>query len=161
MVYPKWSEVSEKVQEHQTTRKEYLQTEYPWLSNDLYKLYNSRSEEYNVHLTLALAFIKHESNGKIVRSRKNRNGTRDYGRFQVNTRHKEDNPRELLKDELNSYYGFYYISRCLKHSNYNLPEAIRKYNQGINGTRSRYKNWKYVERILTTYINTRDKTLNI
>ena len=121
-----------------------------WLTDSLYDLYFYRSKEFNVDIKLAISVIRAESQGRKVISKKNKNGTYDYGRFQVNSVHFSQSPESLLKDKLNSYYGFSYLSQCLKKSN-SLSEAIRKYNQGLYGKEKYYKNWKYVEKILYCY----------
>ena len=114
-------------------------------------MYKYRSIEYDIPIELALCLIDAESSGRKIISRKNRNGTRDYGRFQINSCHMPDNPRQLLNDTVNSKYGFSYLKKCLLKSSGNLKEAIRMYNQGLNGTRKYYKNWNYVEKVLMCY----------
>jgi hypothetical protein len=37
-------------------------------------------------------------------------------------------------------------------SNGDIREAVRKYNQGHNGIRKYYKNWKYVDHIQRSYL---------
>lgn len=129
-----------------------LSDKHPWLNSDLQELYEKRSIEYNVPLELALCVVQAESDGKNVRSKKrNKNGTYDYGRFQINSVHMPNNPERLLIDEINSKYGFWYLSLCLKKSKNYLPDAIRFYNQGIHGKKRYYKRWEYVEEILKCY----------
>lgn len=123
---------------------------YSWMGEKLYNLYKARSLEFGVSMRLATCLVQTESHGKIVVSKKNENGTRDYGRFQVNSVHKPVNTRELLWDRTNSRYGFSYLSKCIRKDH--LPDAIRLYNQGLNGKRKNYKNWKYVGKILGCYI---------
>ncbi len=133
------------------SKKEKLMNRHPWLTNKLYKLYKQRSIEYNVPLKLAVKIVNVESNGRIVISRKNKNGTRDYGRFQINSIHMKNNPKSLLQDSINSKYGFWYLSLCLKKSKRDLIDTVRMYNQGSNGKAHKYKNWKYVVKVLKEY----------
>lgn len=141
---PEYLNLSQK----QIIEKEKLFKKYSWLNSRLYNLYKCRSIEYKVPLTLALSLINAESKGKNIISKKNKNGTRDYGRMQINSVHKLNNPRKLLNDKINSKYGFWYLSKCFNKSIGNIPYAIRMYNQGLNGKKKHYKNWKYIEKIL-------------
>jgi Transglycosylase SLT domain len=125
-----------------------LRKKYKWLKPGLYNLYKKRAAEYRIPLNLALAVIHAESRGKNVISKKNKNGSRDWGRMQVNSIHMKRNPRLLLNDKINSRVGFWYLSAAYKKSGYNLKETVRLYNQGLAGKRSNYKNWKYVTSIL-------------
>ncbi len=131
--------------------KNKLMIENKWLTDNLYDLYYYRSKEYNVNINLAIAIIRAESNGRNVVSRRNKNGTRDYGRMQINGIHFPKNPRKLLNDKINSKYGFWYISYCLRESDGNIKKAIRLYNQGVHGKAKYYTNWKYVYKILDYY----------
>ena len=136
------------------------QSNYKWLTDELYTLYYSRSRQYSVSMDLALAVIQGESGGKNIRSHKrNRNKTHDYGRMQINSIHSKDNPELLLNDIYNSKYGFYYLSKCIIKSKGNNQEAVRFYNQGINGKRYKYNNWKYVNKILKYYNKYKEEIL--
>lgn len=132
-------------------KKNHFQSEFKWLDNKLYNLYKFRSLEHNVSLKLALCVVHTESKGKRVVSKKNKNGTRDYGRGQINTCHMPKNPKRLLKDSINSKYVFMYLRKCLKKAKGNISETVRMYNQGLHGRKKYYKNWKYVERIKRLY----------
>ena len=133
------------------SKKEKILNRYSWMSKKLYNLYQKRSKQYNVPIKLAISVIKAESNGKVVKSRKNKNGTRDWGRFQINAVHMPNNPKKLLDDKINSKYGFWYLSLCLKKSKGYLKHAIRMYNQGLAGKEYKYKNWQYVNNVLKEY----------
>lgn len=136
---------------HYLILKNKLFKKHAWLNNKLYKLYQDRSRNYMVPIDLATSVVNAESNGRNVISRANNNGSRDYGRFQVNSIHLPSSPRKLLCDKINSKFGFMYLSLCLKKSKNNISETIRMYNQGLNGNKKYYKNWKYVEKVLICY----------
>ena len=133
-------------------KKNVLMESHSWLDDKLYNLYKSQSEKYKVPIEIAISVVQVESHGKNVVSRKNSNGTRDYGFFQINSVHKPDNPRKLLDHLENSKFGFWYLSQCLKKSHGHLPEAIRMYNGGLNNNRKYYKNWAYEQKILKNYL---------
>ncbi len=133
----------------QLQHRDKLLKKYSWLDKKLYYLYRARSLEYGAPIELGICVVQAESNGRTIISRKNKNGTRDYGKFQINSVHMPDNPRALLGDIINSRYGFWYLSLALNKTD--LPDAIRLYNQGLNGKRKYYKNWKYVRKILKCY----------
>ena len=147
LIYPEWLQVSQE----QAIKRNYFLNEHSWLTERLYDLYVERSIQYEVPLKLALSVVEAESNGRKIISRMNRNGTRDYGRFQINSIHMPKNPKKLLNDYYNSEYGFWYLSKCLEKSKGNISETIRMYNQGINGNKKHYRNWRYVEKILICY----------
>lgn len=131
---------------------EYLYIKHPWLTEKLYVLYKNRSIEYKVPFELALCVVQKESDGINKRSnKKNKNGTYDYGRFQINSVHMPNNPRLLLIDKINSQKGFWYLSLAIEKANYNTIDAIRLYNQGIHGKKKNYKNWEYVKEIFECY----------
>lgn len=125
--------------------------EFPWLTPKLFRLYTKRSIQYKVPLKLALSLIQYESGGRNVVSRKNRNGTRDWGRMQINSVHMPKNPQKLLNDWTNSKIGFWYLGRALKKSRGNMYTAVRLYNQGLAGKHWKYRNWGYVKRIIRKY----------
>ena len=128
-------------------------TNFKWLTDELYILYDYRSKQYGVDIGLALSLIRAESNGRNIRSyRQNKNGTHDWGRFQINEVHVDyKNPHRLLIDITNSDYGFRELSLAFKKANGNLKETIRMYNQGRNGNRKNYTGWAYVNRVVSHY----------
>ena len=79
-------------------KKQYYIQKFSWLNDSLYDMYFYKGKKYNVSLQLALSIAQTESRGKKVISQKNKNGTRDYGRFQVNAIHCLGEPKKLLKD---------------------------------------------------------------
>lgn len=126
---------------------------FPWLKGKkwLFSLYVKRSRQYGVPLKLALSLITYESGGRNVISRKNRNGTRDYGRMQINSVHMPRNPRALLNDWVNSQKGFWYLGAAMKKAHGNIYTAVRLYNQGLAGKHWKYRNWGYVNNIVKKY----------
>lgn len=145
-IYPKYSELSAT----EILKRDYLYKKYSWMSKKLYTLYRSRSIQFKVPLKLAVCVVQTESHGKKIVSRLNSNGTRDFGRFQVNQVHMPKTPYRLWYDYTNSKYGFMYLKMCLNKSKY-LPDTIRMYNQGLNGIKKYYKNWKYVDKVIECY----------
>lgn len=135
----------------QINNKRALFKKYSWLNYRLYNLYKYRSIQYKVPLDLAICIVDTESKGRNVISKKNKNGTRDYGRMQINSVHMPICPTKLLNDKINSRIGFWYLSKCYRKSRGYLPDCIRYYNQGLNGKKKKYRNWRYVRKVLICY----------
>jgi soluble lytic murein transglycosylase-like protein len=126
---------------------------YKWLSYDLYLDIVTICKKYNVNTIIICAIINAESRGRNIISKKNKNGTKDYGIMQINSIHLSNNPRQLLNRKLNIEYGIKYLIKCYNRSNKNLKTTIRFYNQGYNGKKHKYKNWKYVNKIYNDIID--------
>ena len=97
---------------------------------------------------LVLCIIHVESRFKNVKSMKNKNGTRDFGLMQVNNCHRVlAEPLDIVS---NIRFGCRYLFFCFRGGT--IADAIRRYNQGLNGKREKYNNWRYVAEILNKYI---------
>jgi hypothetical protein len=149
----------------------HLRDYYKWMNPKLYLHIVKNSVKYNVSEELISAVIKHESNGKNIRHKKNRDGTYDYGVAginEVNLRdgiYKGKGHKILLTYKYNIEICAYKLNKALKKARYVkiskkdkvkeyqgiIKEACRMYNQGLNGRRYRYNNWKYTERIYADY----------
>lgn len=73
------------------------------------------------------------------------------GLMQVMEFHHKGNPKELHEINLNFQKGFNILKFCKVKSKNDLFETLRRYNQGPNGNRKKYKNWKYVMKIMLHY----------
>jgi len=107
-----------------------LSLEYKWLTQELYYTITKYSKKYNVDKVLICALIQHESNGRNVRSRRNRNGSRDYGLMQINQIHSPKNIYALNNKDTNIRIGVWYLSKCLRKSRGNIKRACIFYNAG-------------------------------
>lgn len=130
-----------------------LKLQYSWLTPDLFYIIEYESNKMLLDSKLIYAVIARESNGKNVISRMNKNKTHDYGYMQINSCHVEKGKEfELLNPHINIIKGVSYLRFCMLLSNGDIREAIRKYNQGHNGLKKNYKNWKYVDTIQQSYL---------
>jgi soluble lytic murein transglycosylase-like protein len=116
-----------------------LFSQYRWLTHEIYFFINKYSKKYNVDEKLICAMIQRESNGKNVRSRRNRNGSRDYGLMQINSVHSPRNVKSLYSYDKNIRIGVWYLSLCLKKSKGNVKLACIYYNGGLNCNVQKYK----------------------
>ena len=130
-------------------------TYYPWMKKNIYNYISFYckywSKNYKIDEELVYALIQHESGGKNIRGRKNRNGSRDHGIMQINEVHSPNDVTRLYNCKINIKIGIWYLSLCIKKSKGNIKEACRMYNQGLYGKKWKYKNWKYVKRIIKDY----------
>ncbi len=131
-------------------RYKYLSTKIEWLTPDYYLIVKNTTKKYDVEMDLALSLVEIESNGKNVVSRLNKNGTRDYGRFQVNSVHEKDNPKKLLNDGYNTNVAINYLSKCIDKASGNYFYAIRFYNAGLNCSKN-VNNVEYIIKVLNFY----------
>ena len=135
----------------------YIETKqkYSWLKEHFFIYLSNKCLQKNVDIHLALAIIDTESDGRNIVSRKNRNGTRDYGYFQVNSVHMSDTPLKLLNYITNIDYGVSYLSQCLKKAKGQKILACVYYNGGMNCNVKRYltrKTGNYPLKVYSTYI---------
>ena len=150
---------------------------YSWMNPTLYYHIKQNCKKYNVPEELICAIVQNESGGRNIRHKRNKNGTYDYGMAGINEQHvkegvlKGKSPKILLKYKYNFMISAYQLSKALekaKHVKISkkdkvqkyqgiIKEACRMYNQGRNGKRDRYKNWKYTERIYADYRNLTEK----
>jgi hypothetical protein len=133
-----------------------LKLQYEWINIDLYHiiLYESKIAKFDPRLIVAIIDV--ESSGQNIISKRNSNGSRDYGVMQINSAHiKKGEERLYLNYNINIAKGISYFKECMKQSNYFIHESIRMYNAGINSKKSNNK--KYVQRIFHNY----HRSLNI
>ena len=129
-----------------------LSMQYEWLSLDLYNiiLYESKVADFDPKLICSIIHV--ESSGENIISKQNKDGSYDIGYCQYNTKNmKKGEERLYLNPNLNIRSGILYFKDCIKVSNGRLDDSIRLYNQGINGKRDKYKNWKYVKKVFKAY----------
>lgn len=147
------------------SKKEFLKYSYlvkcfSWLKYDTFIIIRKNAKKYKVPIELICAVIQHESGGKNIRSRRNYNGSRDYGLMQINSVHVSD-CKTLYNIRKNIRIGSWYLSKCLKKAKGNVKEACRMYNGGLHNKRWKYKNWKYVNRIYRDYYKIKTYFYNI
>jgi len=125
--------------------------QYKWLTEEIFRIVWDEAVERGLERRAIFAIIQAESGGRNVVSRRNRNGTRDYGLMQINSVHSPKNPWVLLNVRVNVRTGCWYFSRCIKKSGGVLSEAVRYYNAGLGSKRKSYKNWRHVYRVVAHY----------
>lgn len=134
--------------------KRYKQN-YQWLTKSIYIYVRDESKKYDISISLIFAIIDVESQGRNIISKKNKNGSKDYGLMQVNSVH-EKYPRKLLNIKYNIKKGISYLNDCFnmsqkRYGHVHITTIIRLYNQGFNGKVKYYKNWKYVDKIYNNW----------
>jgi len=113
---------------------------FKWITKDFYFYLDNKCRQYGIDPLFALSIAQRESNGKNIVSRKNRNGTRDWGYFQVNGTHLPKNKRhQLLNYKTNINKAMWYLNLCLKKSRGNKKLACIYYNAGLNCKVYKYK----------------------
>lgn len=127
-----------------------LHNQFNWLDKDLYQLLLEKSSEHKLDIKFICSIIQHESRGKNVISRANKNLTRDYGIMQVNEVHYKKNPQMLLNRIFNVSVGTAYLSMCYKKAKGDFAKTVRLYNGGLNSSEYKYTNYIYVAKILNT-----------
>ena len=134
----------------------FAKSKFSWLKKDFYYYLDLRCKGKDIDPIFALSVVQHESNGKNIISKQNRNGSIDVGFFQINSVHMPKNPRKLLNYRLNTRKALWYMSLCLKKAKGDKYLACIYYNGGLNCNVRRYKrnkNKDYPKRILKTYYN--------
>lgn len=134
-----------------------LKKQYVWLTLSFYNKIHYKSLKHKLDPALVCSLIHSESYDRKYRHTLKKMqaaisvaGARSF--MQVMPVHYKGNPKDLHNVDLNFRLGMRYLRRCILVSKGNLHEALRKYNQGINGNRSRYAGWiSYVRVILRRY----------
>jgi hypothetical protein len=124
-----------------------VKIQYPNITHNLFEIIYTQSKRNYLNPLLVCSLINAESNW-------NRNATsyvNARGLMQVMDFHLNDNYIHLYRVDINVSLGCGYLERCKNYSRHDLSETLRRYNQGINGRRKNYNNWKYVNKILTHY----------
>ena len=128
---------------------------FKWVKKKFYYYLDYKCMKKKIDPIFALAIAQTESGGKNVISRKNRNGSRDYGRFQVNSVHMPKRPRKLLNYKINIDKAMYYLGLALKKAKGDLGLACIYYNAGLNCNVGKYRRskklMKYPKKILRIY----------
>ena len=144
MVCPTWSFLPERAEdEYHAMRKH-----FPRMTWEIYETVYATARRLGIDYKLVLCIIWRESNFKNVKSKKNKNGTHDLGIMQVNNCHRVlAEPMDIVS---NIRFGCRYLFYCFRSGT--IADAVRRYNQGLNGKRKDYKNWRYVAEVLNKYI---------
>jgi soluble lytic murein transglycosylase-like protein len=88
-----------------------------------------------VNLAFAVAYTESEFNPNAVNSRRNSDGTKDWGLFQLNDGYRESWSRaDFFNIRANAREGITFLKTCLE--TYDGIVAIAAYNRGISGVRS-------------------------
>jgi len=123
---------------------------YIWLNIEVYSTIEYFSYKYRINKSLVLAVIQQESgsycDNKLEKMIKVRSYAGAIGIMQIMPFHVEDF-KQLYDYRTNIEKGIWYLSKCLKKSKYNIVEACRMYNAGLNSKRWKYRNWAYTKRI--------------
>ena len=144
MLCPTWSFLPETAEtEYQGMRKH-----FPRMTWEIYETVYATAGRLGLDRKLVLCIIWRESNFRNVKSKKNKNGTHDLGIMQVNNCHRVlAEPMDIVS---NIRFGCRYLRCCFRGGG--IADAVRRYNQGLNGKRKDYKNWQYVAEILNKFI---------
>lgn len=135
-----------------------MKKHFVWLDKPIYYFIKEQSAKKNISPILICSIIHWESaaacnyNLKRMRVVKSRAGA--IGLMQIMPVHAQirNRPVKKLKEPFfNIRCGVDYLDLCIKKSKGNLKEALRMYNQGINAKRYKYKNWKYVFRVIKKF----------
>lgn len=121
-----------------------LKATYQWMSRDLYHRICIASSNHCVTVSRLCAVIQAESGG--YQYAKSKAGA--LGIMQVMPLHMPENPDRLYDLDINLDKGAEYLAYCQTKTE-DRREVFRMYNQGTNGKRSRYRNWRYVHTICT------------
>jgi soluble lytic murein transglycosylase-like protein len=120
---------------------------YDWIDKKLYSKIEYYAEKKNLHPLFICAIIQRESNGKQYAT----SFLKARGRMQVRDMHLPKKIRHLThllyNDDVNFNLGCAYLKICANKAKGNIDETCRMYNQGSNGNKTKYKNWKYVQDI--------------
>ena len=122
---------------------------FKWVKKDFYFYLDYKCKEKNIDPLFALAIAQVESGGKNIISKRNKNGTRDFGIFQVNSVWKKDS-KDLLNYKTNIDIAIPYLKKCMEKANNNKYIACIYYNAGMNCDISKYKS-VYPLKILEIY----------
>lgn len=129
-----------------------LSRQYNWLNRDLFYIINYEGLNNGIDAAFICAIIDAETEGKNVVSKKNRDGSRDYGIMQFNSKNiKKGDEWKFLIPMHNIKYGVAELRECISASSGKIDDTIRFYNQGKNGKKEKYKNWKYVQKVFNNY----------
>ena len=121
-----------------------LKATYQWMYRDLYHRICIASSNHCVTVSRLCAVIQAESGG--YQYAKSKAGA--LGLMQVMPLHMPDNPDRLYDLDINLDKGAEYLAYCQTKTE-DRREVFRMYNQGTNGKRNRYRNWRYVHTICT------------
>ena len=124
-----------------------VRNRFRWVKRDFYEHLQKRCKLYDIDIFFALSIAQVESGGKNVVSKKNRNGTMDYGIFQVNSVHGIHRGYKKNID-----IAMWYLRKCLKKSRGNKKIACIYYNCGLNCNLKSYKK-DYPRRVMDVYKN--------
>ncbi len=135
---------------------QFAKSKFKWVERDFYYYLDYRCNKKKIDILFALSLAQAESDGRNVRSRKkNKNGTYDWSRFQINELHMPKNPRRLLNDRIQINLATWYLGMALKKAKGDLELACIYYNGGLNCNVSAYRNSKelmeYPKKILKIY----------
>lgn len=128
-----------------------LKQEFPWLNNEIYEILVRYGIYNRIDPVLMMCIIQYESGNacnnnyeKMLRVHSRSNA---IGICQIMWFHSKDNPKKLYDPEFNVKIGYWYYKQCMLKAKKQgwknwIVEANRMYNQGLNGERWRYRNWK-------------------
>lgn len=106
------------------------------------------SMEFDIplHLAFSIAYVESRYIPTAI-GPYNRNGTRDWGLFQLNDAHRNWTRQQFFDIRLNTREGLSYLRTCINHTN-SYVEAIGAYNKGLTGVANYGIPEKYVDLVL-------------
>ena len=143
--------------------KEYyrLRKHFTWLNYSVYETIVKESKRNNINPILMMSLIQYESgdycNNNFSYMEKVVSHSGAIGVMQVMPFHLKK-PLNLFYYKHNIKIGVKYFKLCKKKAKKTCGKsipwvhtALRFYNQGMNGSAVKYKNWSYVERIIKKF----------
>jgi len=113
---------------------------YNNINKEHIKIIVDESKKEGLDIFLVLALVQEESKFKYNALNYNKNGSNDYGYFQINNEYHPQYRKDIKK---HIQYGVKFLKYCIERENYNLERALSRYNSG-----SPVKSKKYAEKIL-------------
>lgn len=111
---------------------------------------NSLKYDVPVHISFSIAWVESRFTATAI-SRVNRNGSRDWGLFQLNDSYRNWTRNQYFNIELNSQEGISYYKWCFDQLD-DIILALKAYNAGItrvlNGSDIPISTYRYVDEIL-------------
>ena len=137
-----------------------MKNSFTWVKKDFYFHLQNTCKKYNIDPLFALSIAQAESGGRNVVSKRNKNGTRDFGIFQVNSVW-EKRTYLLLDYKINTNIAIAYLKQCLKKSKGDKYMACVYYNAGLNCNVKKYLQNRsaYPNKILKKYYSVKGSNL--
>ena len=138
-----------------------MKNSFTWVKKDFYFHLQNTCKKYNIDPLFALSIAQAESGGRNVVSKRNKNGTRDFGIFQINSVHLPKTPYQLLDYKINTNKAMSILRECLKKAKGDKRLACAYYNAGTNCNVKKYFQQRsaYPNKILKKYYSVKGSNL--